>query len=109
TKNAMYRSNGHDVFSLANPLPGGKTPPARLPFSVEDDLVALHLGMHHGTRDELAGEDLLGQRVFDPALDGALERPRPVNRVVTHRHQLVQRLVADLQAQLALGQALAQT
>src|SRR5690606_40695742 len=52
-------------FFFGEPITGGKTPPARLPFSVEDDLVALHLGMHHGTRDELAGEDLLGQRVFD--------------------------------------------
>src|SRR6478736_8759412 len=32
-------------------------------------------------RDELALQDLLGERILDLLLDGALERPRPVHRI----------------------------
>ncbi|MNF08357.1 hypothetical protein D3C80_2087660 [compost metagenome] len=52
---------------------------------------------------ELAGEDLLRQRVLDPALDRALERPRAVHRVVADGDQLLQSFGRQLQAQLALG------
>src|SRR5690606_16481195 len=83
-------------------------PEPRLCQSGKHDFLALHLAFRCCPRGEGAGEDLLRQRILDPALDGALEGSRAVYRVVTDRHQLVHCLVGQLQAQLPLGQALTQ-
>src|SRR5690606_7482323 len=57
---------------------------------------------------ELAGLDLLRQRVLDLGLDRALERTRAVHRVETDVAQQLQRRVRQLQLQAALVQALLQ-
>src|SRR3990167_11320568 len=76
--------------------------------SAENDLVVLDLGHHLAAGGKLARQNQLRQWVFDPALNRSLQRPRTINRVVTHGNQLIQRLVAQLQLQLTLHQALAQ-
>src|SRR5207302_11391185 len=48
-------------------------------------------------------------RVLEPALDEALERPRTVRRVVTLAGQQVDSRISDVQPQLALGEAIAQS
>src|SRR5690606_33097819 len=77
-------------------------------FLAEDQAVAL--GRHHDgvAGAELAGEDLLRQRVLQLLLDGALERPGAVDRVEADIAKQGQGAVLDAQADLPLGQALAQ-
>ena len=55
----------------------------------------------HGARD-----DLLRQRRFDLLLDGALERPRAVHRVVAAVRQIVARGVGEVEGEVAVGQPL---
>src|SRR5690606_28211892 len=72
-------------------------------------LLPFHPGLDDHTRLEVTTEDALGQGIFDPALDGALEWAGAVDGVVADGDEFFPRCVAQLQAQLALGQALAQT
>ncbi len=95
-----------DAHEKAPPKRGFPCPSTKR--SGEDDLVAFHLRRDTGTRREFAGQDQLRQRVLDPALDGPLQRACAIDRVEADGDQLVQRLLAQFQAQLALGQALAQ-
>src|SRR5690554_7860285 len=54
------------------------------------ELVAFDAGLDHRAGFEVAGEDALGQRVFDPALDRALERAGAVDRVVADGDEFFQ-------------------
>src|SRR5690606_16733501 len=72
-------------------------------------LLPFHTGLDDHPRLEVATQDALGQGVFDPALDGALEWAGAVDGVVADGYEFFPRCVAQLQTQLALGQALAQT
>src|SRR5690606_32378092 len=73
------------------------------------ELVALDAGLDHRAGFEVAGEDALGQRVFDPALDRALERAGAVDRVVADGDEFFHRFAAQLQVEVAFGQTLTQT
>src|SRR5690606_31972082 len=53
----------------------------------EDDLLTLHLGMHHRARGKAAGEDLLGQALLDPELDPPIQLTRAISRVLTYGQQ----------------------
>src|SRR5690606_40758287 len=73
--------------SCAKNAAGRIRPAATSSRSGEHDLVALHLAFHAGAGSECAGEYLLRQRVFDPALNRAFERSRAIHRVVANRDQ----------------------
>src|SRR5690554_6023325 len=72
------------------------------------ELVALDAGLDHRAGFEVAGDDALGQRVFDPALDRALERAGAVDRVVADGDEFFHRFAAQLQVEVAFGQTLTQ-
>src|SRR5690606_18295950 len=74
----------------------------------EAQLLPFHLRLNHRAGLEVAGQYPLGQRVLYPALDGALERPGAVYRVVADGDELVDGLLAQLQVQVPFSQALAQ-
>jgi hypothetical protein len=69
---------------------------------------ALGLDPHRVARTELAGQDLLRQRILQLLLDRALERTRAVDRIEADVAEQQQRGFGDLQPDLAFGQALAQ-
>ena len=54
---------------------------------------------------ELAREDRLRQRVFHLLLDGALERPRAVHRVVARLAQAIERRVIERELEIAVEQS----
>jgi hypothetical protein len=62
---------------------------------------------HGVAADELALQDLFGQRVLDLLLDRALERPRAVHRVEAGLAELVER-ASSSSSDVALRQPLAQ-
>ena len=66
--------------------------------------------VHHDVvaGDEVAGEELRGERVLDHPLDGPLERPGAVDRVVAGVGDGLARLLAELERELPLGEQLAQ-
>src|SRR5690606_20819853 len=72
------------------------------------ELVAFDAGLDHRAGFEVAGEDALGQRVFDPALDRTLERAGAVDRVVADGDEFFHRFAAQLQVEVAFGQTLTQ-
>src|SRR4029077_5615900 len=59
-------------------------------------------------RDELALQDLLGERILDLLLDGALERPRPVHRIEARLAEKIARGIIERHVHVALLQTLAQ-
>ena len=71
----------------------------RVAVGLDDDRVALA---------EAAGQDVDGQRVLDHPLDGALERPGAVDGVVAALGEQRAGGFGQRQADLALGEALAQ-
>src|SRR5690606_2415379 len=58
--------------------------------------------LHDATVRHLAGEDLLRQWVVQVALDGALQRPRAVDRVVAHAAEPAARGVGQVEHDLAV-------
>ena len=64
---------------------------------------AFDLGVTSHARGKVTSQDTLSQRVFDPALDRALERPRAIHRVIANRDLFLQSLIAELQFQFAFG------
>ena len=61
--------------------------------------------MHGAAGDKVAGEDALCQRVFQMGLDGAFQRARAEGRIVADFHQLVECGRADVQFEVAFGEA----
>lgn len=51
------------------------------------------------SRPESAGQDRLGDRCFQPPLNGALQRPGAVNGVVTHRGEPVEGFAIEIKAE----------
>src|SRR6266850_1762597 len=74
----------------------------------KDELSALHRDADSLTRTEFAFQDLLRERIFDALLDGALQGPRTVYRVVTRFAQVVARGIVEHEVDVALGEALSQ-
>ena len=91
--------------SRASPAP---RPVRRASALGEHQLPAGGVDLHRVAVAELAGEDLLRQRVLDLRQDRALERARAIDRVEAHVPQQFKGLFGQLQLQPALGQALLQ-
>src|SRR3990172_2338343 len=73
--------------------------PELQPFTIER---GIHLDFVAAT--EVPLQDLLGQRVLDEPLDGALQGPRAVVLVVAVLHQEVRARVGEAQGELFLGE-----
>src|SRR5688572_7808578 len=71
----------------------------------ELEAVAIGVSLDAISRQELAREDGLRQRVLHLLLDGALERPRAVHRVVSGFAQPVERRVVEHEREIAIEQA----
>src|SRR5258708_27807891 len=72
---------------------------------LEDGLAAAIVGVDRVLGREAALEDRLGEGVLELRLDGALERPRAVDRIEAGFRQLGDRRVRDLEAEVHLRQA----
>src|SRR5687768_2578905 len=71
----------------------------------ELEAVAIGMSLDAISRQELARENGLRQRVFHLLLDGALERPRAVHRVVSRFAQPIERRIVEHEREIAIEQA----
>jgi len=69
-------------------------------------VVVFHADLDEVAGLELAGQDFLRQRVLDLLLDRTLERPRTIHRIEAGVSQFVARLVGQVDAHVALCQAI---
>ena len=69
--------------------------------AVGDELAVLHVHAHRVAIADLAIEQLLGQLVLDLSLDESLERPGAERRVVTLERERADRVIAELQRDVA--------
>src|SRR5262245_48454731 len=71
---------------------------------LESELVAIDVDADRVTRMKASAQQLVCQRIFDAALDRALQRPRTIHRVITLLGQSLERLLAQLEAEVLLLQ-----
>ena len=89
-----------------NPPRGGFFVRVKAASGAEDEAFAVFVVHMDGAAwEEIAGEDALCQRVFQMGLDGAFQRACAKDRVVADFHQLVECGRADIQFEVAFGEA----
>src|SRR6516162_6373812 len=71
-------------------------------------VAGFHVNVNGITLAELALENFNGQRIQDPALDRALQRPRPVRRVIALLDDQILRAIGQLHSDLPILQPLDQ-
>ena len=98
--------------ATADPPPSTRPPCPCLLAAVdarqEEELVGAAGDPHPGAVRDLAGQDLVGQRVLHLALDDALQRPRAVDRVVALVGQPGARRLVEVERDLAILEQLLQ-
>src|SRR5207342_639242 len=74
----------------------------------QDQLAVAFVDTHGRSVGDLAGDDLVGQWILQIFLHRALERPRAIDRVVTHAAEPGPRRVGQLELDLAVLEQLAE-
>src|ERR1700722_5612719 len=79
------------------------------PLLLEYQRIFFELGGYPIPRDEIAAQNLLCQGVLDLRLNGALQGPRPIDRVEAGLADLVACVIVQAQGDVALRQPQAQS